>query len=91
MVLSEMPRLMSTHTVASSDTGIELNEISAPRQSRNVTSSSPTTSTAPTSSELRSFAIALSMKLAGLRSAAWYCTPCAASAGASAARRFSSA
>src|SRR6266436_972221 len=79
IVLSEMPRLMRTHTVASSDTGIELNEISAPRQSRSVTSSSATTSAAPTRSELRSFAIALSMKLAGLRSAGWYCTPCAAS------------
>ena len=56
--------------VASSDTGIELNDTNAPRQSRNVTSSSTTTSTAPISSELRSFAIALSMKLAGLSSAA---------------------
>ena len=69
--------------VASSDTGIELNDTNAPRQSRNVSSSSTTTSTAPISSELRNFAIALSMKLAGRSSAGWYCTPRSASSGAS--------
>ena len=91
IVLRLRPNASRIQTVVSSASGIELNDTSAPRQSRSVTSSSATTSTAPISSELRSFSIALSMKLAGRSSAGWYSTPCFFSDGASASRRASSA
>ena len=82
IVLSDSPKASRIHTVVSKASGIALNETSAPRQSRNMINRSATTSTAPMSSELRSFSIALSMKLAGRSSAGWYSTPCLASAGA---------
>jgi hypothetical protein len=66
------------------------NEIRAPRQSRSVTSSSTTTSSAPINSELRSLAMALSMKLAGRSSAGWYWMPRCASCGARVCSRCSS-
>ena len=71
MVFSDSPPRLRIHTVASSDTGMALKEMSAPRQSRSVTSSSTITRAAPISSELRSLAMALSMKLAGRSSAGW--------------------
>ena len=69
IVFSESPNISRIHTVASSDSGIEENEISAPRQSRKVASSRITTSTAPISSDARSLTSALSTKLAGRSSA----------------------
>ena len=91
MVLSDSPNAWRIHTVVKSASGMALKETSAPRQSRSMISSSATTSTAPMASELRSFSIALSMKLAGRSSAGWYSTPSLASAGAIASSRSSSA
>ena len=89
IVFSDRPQALRIHTVASSETGMALKEMKAPRQSRSVTSNSTTTSTAPIRSELRSLAMALSMKLAGRSSAGWYCTSCCASAGARTSSRCS--
>ncbi len=91
MVLRLNPKVSRIHTAVSKASGIALKETNAPRQSRKVISRSATTSTAPMASELRSFSMALSMKLAGRSSAGWYCTPCLASAGASASSLCSSA
>ncbi len=71
MVLSDSPPSPRIQIVASSETGIAPKDMSAPRQSRSVSSNSTTTSAAPTRSELRSLAMALSMKLAGRSSAGW--------------------
>ncbi len=71
MVFSDSPKKPRIHTAASSDSGMEENEISAPRQSRNAASSSITTSTAPIRSDARRPISALSMKLAGRSSAGW--------------------
>ena len=71
IVFSDSPSISRIQTVASSDSGIDENEISAPRQSRKVASSKITTSTAPMSSEARSRVSARSMKLAGRSSAGW--------------------
>ena len=65
MVLRLKPNASSIHTVVSNASGIALKETSAPRQSRRVSSSKATTSTAPMANEFRSFSIALSIKLAG--------------------------
>src|SRR5256884_968860 len=67
-ILPPSPRIQ---IVASSETGIAPKDMSAPRQSRSVSSNTTTTSAAPTRSELRSLAMALSMKLAGRSSAGW--------------------
>src|SRR5258707_231297 len=85
------PAASRIHTVVSRASGIALKDTNAPRQSRKVINKSATTSTAPIAREFRSFSIALSMKLAGRSSAGWYCTPCLASAGASASSLSSSA
>ena len=69
IVLSDSPKASNIHTVVSKASGMALNETSAPRQSRNTIKRRATTSTAPMNSELRSFSIALSMKLAGRSSA----------------------
>ena len=91
MVFKDNPTASRIQTVVNKASGMALKETSAPRQSRSVTSNSVTTSTVPIRSELRSFSIALSMKLAGRSSAGWYSTPCLARAGASASSRSSSA
>ena len=91
MVFKDNPTACRIQTVVNKASGMALKETSAPRQSRSVTSKSATTSTVPMRSELRSFSMALSMKLAGRSSAGWYSTPCLASAGASASSRSSSA
>jgi len=69
MVFKDNPTACRIQTVVNKASGMALKETSAPRQSRRVKSSSATTSTVPIRSELRSFSIALSMKLAGRSSA----------------------
>ncbi len=59
------PHASRIQTVVNSVSGIALKDTNAPRQSRSATNRSVTTSTAPMANELRSFSMALSMKLAG--------------------------
>ena len=87
MVLRPSPKASRIQTVVSSVSGIALKETSAPRQSRNVTQQQRNDQHRADGSELRSFSIALSMKLAGRSSAGWYIDSLLASAGASASSR----
>ena len=81
MVLMDTPRQSSTITAASSESGMEMNEMNAVRRSSRKRNSTTPTSTPPSSSEWSTLRSEVSMKLAGRNRRASRVILSAASAG----------